>query len=346
MAAPAFLFDLDGTLMDSVHHSAGLAERSPATDPACRCRASTGASASAWPARRRDAARDRAAGRPQTTPTAAPLPREAYAPGRPGAAAARRDRAARDSRSGRAVVDRHQRLDRERRTHDRYLEVPDGVPVVTHDQVAHAKPTPTCSSRRPNGSARHRGTSTSSATACGTCWPPAAPASATGLLSVRYFQESSPRAGAPRLSGPRRLLAHLDEVAVRSARAPERPGRAWATSRSDNRAERTPSHPRRAGRAGPPAGVAADQQEATSVASLASGAEHRRSCVHGEELRHARRDHLERGFSPTSEPTPASPTIAGQLCRNKNRPMPDRSPTSHADARHLRDEQGKRPPRL
>jgi hypothetical protein len=56
------------------------------------------------------------------------------------------------------------------------LGVPADVPVVTRDQVAHAKPDPTCSWPLPSASGPTSPTRSWSATRSGTCWPPGGPA--------------------------------------------------------------------------------------------------------------------------------------------------------------------------
>src|SRR5437773_10408834 len=56
------------------------------------------------------------------------------------------------------------------------VNLPPGVPVITRDDVAHAKPIRTCGSRPRPGSACRSNRRLRWATACGTCSPRAAPA--------------------------------------------------------------------------------------------------------------------------------------------------------------------------
>ena len=98
------------------------------------------------------------------------------------------------------------------------LGVPEAVPIVTRDQVAHAKPDPDLFLAAVDRlGVVDRATRSWSATASGTCWPPAAPArSGIGLLSGGYGTEELERAGAYRVyEDPAMLMLHLDELGVR-----------------------------------------------------------------------------------------------------------------------------------
>ena len=94
--------------------------------------------------------------------------------------------------------------------------MPEEVPIVTRDQVTHAKPDPDLFLGRRAGSASTSRTPWWSATASGTCSPPGAPARWVGLLSGGYGTDELERAGAYRVyEDPAELLRHLDEVGVR-----------------------------------------------------------------------------------------------------------------------------------
>jgi HAD superfamily hydrolase (TIGR01549 family) len=97
------------------------------------------------------------------------------------------------------------------------LDLPEGVPIVTRDLVAHAKPDPdlflACAERL--------GVDIADAIVVGdSVWDLLAARRAralgVGLLSGGYGQEELERAGAYRVYGdPADLLAHLDEIGVR-----------------------------------------------------------------------------------------------------------------------------------
>lgn len=97
------------------------------------------------------------------------------------------------------------------------LGVPDGVPVVTRDQVAHAKPDPDLFL----AAAERLGVEIGSSVVVGdSVWDMLASRRAralgVGLLSGGYGQEELERAGAYRVyEDPADLLEHLDEVGVR-----------------------------------------------------------------------------------------------------------------------------------
>ncbi|MGQ0848953.1 MAG: HAD family hydrolase [Actinomycetota bacterium] len=99
----------------------------------------------------------------------------------------------------------------------RQLEVPDGVPVVTRDQVARAKPDPDLFVE----AARQLGVDIAGAIVVGdSVWDllaaQRARALGVGLLSGGYGQEELDRAGAYRVyEDPADLLVHLDELGVR-----------------------------------------------------------------------------------------------------------------------------------
>jgi HAD superfamily hydrolase (TIGR01509 family) len=98
------------------------------------------------------------------------------------------------------------------------LEVPDGVPVVTRDQVAHAKPDPDLFL----AAAERLGADIEDSVVVGdSVWDLLAARRAralgVGLLSGGYGEDELARAGAYRVyQDPADLLAHLDEVGVRS----------------------------------------------------------------------------------------------------------------------------------
>jgi HAD superfamily hydrolase (TIGR01509 family) len=102
------------------------------------------------------------------------------------------------------------------------LEVPAGVPVVTRDQVAHAKPDPDLFL----AAAERLGAAISDALVVGdSVWDLLAAwrarALGIGLLSGGYGRDELERAGAYRVyDDPADLLDHLDEVGVRSAAPP------------------------------------------------------------------------------------------------------------------------------
>jgi phosphoglycolate phosphatase-like HAD superfamily hydrolase len=97
------------------------------------------------------------------------------------------------------------------------LEVPAGVPVVTRDQVTHAKPDPDLFL----AAAARLGVDVADAVVVGdSVWDLLAARRARalgiGLLSGGYGREELERAGAYRVyDDPADLLLHLDEVGVR-----------------------------------------------------------------------------------------------------------------------------------
>jgi HAD superfamily hydrolase (TIGR01549 family) len=99
------------------------------------------------------------------------------------------------------------------------LGIPEGVPVVTRDQVAHAKPDPDLFL----AAANHLGVSISDSVVVGdSVWDLLAARRAralgVGLLSGGYGQDELERAGAYRVyQDPADLLRHLDEIGVRAA---------------------------------------------------------------------------------------------------------------------------------
>jgi HAD superfamily hydrolase (TIGR01549 family) len=102
------------------------------------------------------------------------------------------------------------------------LEVPAGVPVVTRDQVAHAKPDPDLFL----AAAQRLGADVADAVVVGdSVWDllaaQRARALGVGLLAGGYGREELERAGAYRVyEDPADLLAHLDEVGVRTPPLP------------------------------------------------------------------------------------------------------------------------------
>ena len=96
--------------------------------------------------------------------------------------------------------------------------MPDGVPVVTRDQVAHAKPDPDLFL----AAAERLGADIEESVVVGdSVWDLLAARRAralgVGLLSGGYGEDELARAGAYRVyQDPADLLAHLDEVGVRS----------------------------------------------------------------------------------------------------------------------------------
>jgi len=102
------------------------------------------------------------------------------------------------------------------------LGVPEGVPVVTRDQVAHAKPDPDLFL----AAAERLGVDIADAVVVGdSVWDLLAARRARalgiGVLSGGYGREELERAGAYRVyEDPADLLAHLDEVGVRTPHPP------------------------------------------------------------------------------------------------------------------------------
>ena len=98
------------------------------------------------------------------------------------------------------------------------LGVPHGAPVVTRDQVAHAKPDPDLFL----AAAERLGAEIEDSVVVGdSVWDLLAARRAralgVGLLSGGYGEDELARAGAYRVyQDPADLLAHLDEVGVRS----------------------------------------------------------------------------------------------------------------------------------
>lgn len=101
----------------------------------------------------------------------------------------------------------------------RLLDVPEGVPIVTRDQVRHAKPDPDLFLE----AAERLGVNISDSVVVGdSIWDLLAARRAralgVGLLSGGYGREELERAGAYRVyNDPADLLNHLDEVGVRRA---------------------------------------------------------------------------------------------------------------------------------
>ena len=148
----ALVFDLDGTLVDSVYQHV-LAWH--------RALLESGIELSVWRIHRRigmsgglfarallrETGRDLDAGFLQQLQDAprrglqAARRRRTPAPGDAGAAGP-------PDRAGLPLVDRDQRPDGDRGAHPRAARVPKSVPIVTRDQVERAKPDPDCSWRR------------------------------------------------------------------------------------------------------------------------------------------------------------------------------------------------------
>jgi HAD superfamily hydrolase (TIGR01509 family) len=220
---PAFLFDLDGTLVDSVYQHV-LAWREALED--------AGIQLSVWRIHRRIGmsgglfvrALAREMGRPVTPESAARMrARHAEAFARlssqvrplPGA---RELLAELSARRVPWAVATSGRLE----TAGPVLEmlgVDAGVPVVTRDQVAHAKPDPDLFL----AAAERLGVPAADTVVVGdSVWDllaaQRARALGVGLLSGGYGQDELERAGAYRVyADPADLLAHLDEVGVRLA---------------------------------------------------------------------------------------------------------------------------------
>ena len=98
------------------------------------------------------------------------------------------------------------------------LRVPDGIPIITRDQVAHAKPDPDLFL----AAAERLGVGLEDSVVVGdSVWDLLAARRAralgVGLLSGGYGEDELTRAGAYRVyQDPADLLSHLDEVGVRS----------------------------------------------------------------------------------------------------------------------------------
>ena len=222
MSAPAFLFDLDGTLMDSVYHHVLAWQEALARD---------GIHLSVWRIHRRIGmsggllanAMLREIGRPVTADDADLLRRyhaEAYAPRLaqvrplPGAVellATLTELGVPWSIATSGYLESAAPM-------IEMLQVPDGVPVVTRDQVAHAKPDPDLFL----AAAERLGADIEDSVVVGdSVWDLLAARRAralgVGLLSGGYGEDELARAGAYRVyQDPADLLAHLDEVGVRS----------------------------------------------------------------------------------------------------------------------------------
>ena len=222
MAAPAFLFDLDGTLMDSVYHHVLAWQEALSRD---------GIHLSVWRIHRRIGmsggllanAMLREIGRPVTADDADLLRRyhaEAYAPRLaqvrplPGAVellATLTQLEVPWSIATSGYIESAAPM-------IEMLGVPDGVPVVTRDQVAHAKPDPDLFL----AAAERLGADIEESVVVGdSVWDLLAARRAralgVGLLSGGYGEDELARAGAYRVyQDPADLLAHLDEVGVRS----------------------------------------------------------------------------------------------------------------------------------
>ena len=222
MTGPAFLFDLDGTLMDSVYHHVLAWQQALARD---------GIHLSVWRIHRRIGmsggllanAMLREIGRPVTADDADLLRRyhaEAYAPRLaqvrplPGAI----ELLATLTQLGVPWSIATSGYIESAAPMIEMLEVPDGVPVVTRDQVAHAKPDPDLFL----AAAERLGADIEESVVVGdSVWDLLAARRAralgVGLLSGGYGEDELTRAGAYRVyQDPADLLAHLDEVGVRS----------------------------------------------------------------------------------------------------------------------------------
>jgi HAD superfamily hydrolase (TIGR01509 family) len=222
MAAPAFLFDLDGTLMDSVYHHVLAWQEALARD---------GIHLSVWRIHRRIGmsggllanAMLREIGRPVNADDADLLRRyhaEAYAPRLaqvrplPGAI----ELLATLTQLGVPWSIATSGYIESAAPMIEMLDVPDGVPVVTRDQVAHAKPDPDLFL----AAAERLGADIEDSVVVGdSVWDLLAARRAralgVGLLSGGYGEDELARAGAYRVyQDPADLLAHLDEVGVRS----------------------------------------------------------------------------------------------------------------------------------
>jgi HAD superfamily hydrolase (TIGR01549 family) len=222
MAAPAFLFDLDGTLMDSVYHHVLAWQEALDRD---------GIHLSVWRIHRRIGmsggllanAMLRETGRPVTTEDAERLRRyhaEAYAryldqvrplPGAIELLAELTELEVPWSIATSGYTESAAPM-------FEMLGVPEGVPVVTRDQVTHAKPDPDlflAAAERLGADIEH------SVVVGDSVWDLLAARRARalgiGVLSGGYGEDELTRAGAYRVyQDPADLRAHLDEVGVRS----------------------------------------------------------------------------------------------------------------------------------
>jgi HAD superfamily hydrolase (TIGR01549 family) len=221
VAAPAFLFDLDGTLMDSVYHHVLAWQEALARD---------GIHLSVWRIHRRIGmsggllanAMLRETGREVTAEDADLLRRyhaEAYAKlldqvhPLPGAIELLATLTELNVRWSIATSGYSESAGPMIET----LQVPDGVPIVTRDQVAHAKPDPDLFL----AAADRLGVDIEDSVVVGdSVWDLLAARRAralgVGLLSGGYGEEELARASAYRVyQDPADLLNHLDEVGVR-----------------------------------------------------------------------------------------------------------------------------------
>ncbi|MGZ8579823.1 MAG: HAD family hydrolase [Actinomycetota bacterium] len=222
MTGPAFLFDLDGTLMDSVYHHVLAWQQALARD---------GIHLSVWRIHRRIGmsggllanAMLREIGRPVTADDADRLRAyhaEAYAqhldqvrplPGAVELLARLTELDVPWSIATSGYIESAAPM-------IEMLRVTDGVPVVTRDQVAHAKPDPDLFL----AAAERLGVDIEDSVVVGdSVWDLLAARRARalgiGLLSGGYGEDELARAGAYRVyQDPADLHAHLDEVGVRS----------------------------------------------------------------------------------------------------------------------------------
>ncbi|MGH2630981.1 MAG: HAD family hydrolase [Actinomycetota bacterium] len=222
MSRPGFLFDLDGTLMDSVYHHVLAWQEALDRD---------GIHLSVWRIHRRIGmsggllanAMLRETGRPVTADDADLLRRfhaEAYAERldqvRPLPGAVELLAALTEFEVPWAIATSGYIESAAPMVH--MLGVPEGAPVVTRDQVAHAKPDPDLFL----AAADRLGVELEDSVVVGdSVWDLLAARRAralgVGLLSGGYGEDELARAGAYRVyEDPADLLAHLDEVGVRS----------------------------------------------------------------------------------------------------------------------------------
>lgn len=225
MAGPAFLFDLDGTLMDSVYHHVLAWQEALGRD---------GIHLSVWRIHRKIGmsggllanAMLREIGRPVTAEDATLLRRyhaEAYGarlaevrplPGAVELLATLTDLGVPWSIATSGYLESAGPM-------IEMLGVPEGVPIVTRDQVEHAKPDPDLFL----AAAERLGVDIGDSVVVGdSVWDLLAARRAralgVGLLSGGYGEEELARAGAYRVyEDPADLLTHLDELGVRSPSA-------------------------------------------------------------------------------------------------------------------------------